>query len=205
MNYLILLRHGQSHWNLENRFTGLKDVELSENGENEAKIAGKIIKKTNIKFDIIYTSRLKRAYNTAVIALKHMETSLGDNNLIRSELLNERDYGDLVGLNKSDTKIKYGEKQVQIWRRSYDVPPPGGESLKDVVSRVEIFNNSFLKKNINEENNVLISAHGNSLRAMFICLNIFKIEEISEIEIPTGKPFLIEFENKSLLRYKYLD
>ena len=205
MNYLIFLRHGQSHWNLENRFTGLEDVELSENGENEAKIAGKIIKKTNIKFDIIYTSKLKRAHDTALIALKQMETNFESDNIITSELLNERDYGDLVGLNKNETKIKFGEKQVQIWRRSYDIAPPGGESLKNVVSRVEIFNNSFLKKNINEGNNILIVAHGNSLRAMCVCLNIFKVEEISKIEIPTGKPFLIEFKNKSLKKYKYLD
>ena len=140
MNKLILLRHGQSQWNLENRFTGWKNVPLTEKGETEAKKAGELIKKHNISIDRVFSSLLERANRTAEIAIIHADLNnlLENNKLIMtcSEKLNERDYGDLVGLNKQETADKFGKDQVHIWRRSYDTPPPNGESLKDVVERV---------------------------------------------------------------------
>ena len=132
MNYLVLLRHGESQWNKENKFTGFKDIDLSENGILAAKSAGTVLK--NIKFDNVFTSTLKRAYNTATLALTEAGQGV---DLIRHDDLRERDYGDLTGLNKDEMRQKFGEEQVHIWRRSYDVRPPGGESLKDVVARVE--------------------------------------------------------------------
>ena len=140
MNKLVLLRHGQSQWNLENRFTGWKDVPLTEKGIEEAKNAGQLIKKNNIKFDKIFSSVLQRANKTAEIAMKEAEMKhLFNNNQLnytKDQSLNERDYGDLVGLNKAETADKFGKEQVHIWRRSYDISPPNGESLKDVVNRV---------------------------------------------------------------------
>lgn len=208
MNYLILLRHGQSQWNLENRFTGLEDIPLSEKGKEEAVSAGKLIKKLYISVDLIYSSVLIRAIDTAKIAIKHAGQEHlyldGKLKLIKDSALNERDYGELVGLNKLETAKKHGDKQVHIWRRSYDISPPGGESLKKVVQRVEPFFNKYIKKNIEENKNVLISAHGNSLRAMLICLKLYKPNEISEIEIPTGKPFILSFKNSKMVDYKNL-
>ena len=209
MNYLILLRHGQSKWNLENKFTGLTDVDLTEAGIKEAINAGKLLKKLSINIDKIYSSELKRANDTAKITMKEVDLSnlYKKNELImtRDQALNERDYGNLVGLNKSDTIKKYGKEQVHIWRRSFDIPPPGGESLKDVLQRVEIYFNATIKKDIKANKNILVVAHGNSLRAMLICLKIYKPENISKVEIPTGKPILIEFENNNLLSHKTLD
>tara|TARA_B100000700_G_C14844995_1_gene761118 strand:+ start:201 stop:833 length:633 start_codon:yes stop_codon:yes gene_type:complete len=209
MNYLILLRHGQSKWNLENKFTGLTDVDLTEAGIKEAINAGKLLKKLSINIDKIYSSELKRANDTAKITMKEVDLSnlYKKNELImtRDQALNERDYGNLVGLNKADTIKKYGKEQVHIWRRSFDIPPPGGESLKDVLQRVEIYFNATIKKDIKANKNILVVAHGNSLRAMLICLKIYKPENISKVEIPTGKPILIEFENNNLLSHKTLD
>tara|TARA_B100001029_G_C14869509_1_gene343732 strand:- start:24 stop:656 length:633 start_codon:yes stop_codon:yes gene_type:complete len=209
MNYLILLRHGQSKWNLENKFTGLTDVDLTEAGIKEAINAGKLLKKLSINIDKIYSSELKRANDTAKITMKEVDLSnlYKKNELImtRDQALNERDYGNLVGLNKADTIKKYGKEQVHIWRRSFDIPPPGGESLKDVFQRVEIYFNATIKKDIKANKNILVVAHGNSLRAMLICLKIYKPENISKVEIPTGKPILIEFENNNLLSHKTLD
>ena len=145
MNKLILLRHGQSQWNLENRFTGWKDVPLTEQGKEEAEKAGQLLNKNNVKIDFVFSSVLQRANKTAEIALKqtgleHLWT--GENlNMINNASLNERDYGDLVGLNKKETAEKFGKEQVHIWRRSYDTPPPNGESLKDVVERVGLIMN----------------------------------------------------------------
>ena len=183
MNYLILLRHGQSKWNLENKFTGLTDVDLTEAGIKEAINAGKLLKKLSINIDKIYSSELKRANDTAKITMKEVDLSnlYKKNELImtRDQALNERDYGNLVGLNKADTIKKYGKEQVHIWRRSFDIPPPGGESLKDVFQRVEIYFNATIKKDIKANKNILVVAHGNSLRAMLICLKIYKPENIS--------------------------
>ena len=135
MNYLVLMRHGQSQWNLENRFTGFKDVDLSDLGREEARIAGQNLKSAGIEFDQVFTSTLKRAAETAEIALKECGQEELIRTMERQDALRERDYGDLTGLNKDETKEKFGEEQVQIWRRSYDVQPPGGESLEDVVEK----------------------------------------------------------------------
>ena len=195
MNKLILLRHGQSQWNLENRFTGWKNVPLTEKGEAEAKKAGELIKKHNISIDRVFSSVLERANRTAEIAIKKAELNnlLENNKIIMtcSEKLNERDYGDLVGLNKQETADKFGKDQVHIWRRSYDTPPPNGESLKDVVERVSPYFKENIKPLIDKGENILIAAHGNSLRAMMIELGMYKPEEISNIELPTGSPLCI--------------
>ena len=209
MNKLILLRHGQSQWNLENRFTGWKNVPLTEKGEAEAKKAGELIKKHNISIDRVFSSVLERANRTAEIAIKKAELNnlLENNKIIMtcSEKLNERDYGDLVGLNKQETADKFGKDQVHIWRRSYDTPPPNGESLKDVVERVSPYFKENIKPLIDKGENILIAAHGNSLRAMMIELGIYKPEEISNIELPTGSPLYINLDQGRLVDFKYLD
>jgi len=209
MNKLILLRHGQSQWNLENRFTGWKNVPLTEKGEAEAKKAGELIKKHNISIDRVFSSVLERANRTAEIAIKKAELNnlLENNKIIMtcSEKLNERDYGDLVGLNKQETADKFGKDQVHIWRRSYDTPPPNGESLKDVVERVSPYFKENIKPLIDKGENILIAAHGNSLRAMMIELGIYKPEEISNIELPTGSPLCINLDQGRLVDFKYLD
>ncbi len=209
MNKLVLLRHGQSQWNLENRFTGWKDVPLTEQGINEAKNAGYLIKKNNIKFDKIYSSILQRANKTAEIALKEaeMEEFFENDQLIyeRNQSLNERDYGDLVGLNKAETAEKFGKEQVHIWRRSYDIPPPNGESLKDVVERVSPYFTQQIEPLIIDKKNVLIAAHGNSLRAIMIKVGLYKSHEISSIELPTGSPLCLEYENGKLINNYYLN
>ena len=209
MNKLILLRHGQSQWNLENRFTGWKNVPLTEKGEAEAKKAGELIKKHNISIDRVFSSVLERANRTAEIAIKKAELNnlLENNKIIMtcSEKLNERDYGDLVGLNKQETADKFGKDQVHIWRRSYDTPPPNGESLKDVVERVSPYFKENIKSFIDNGENILIAAHGNSLRAMMIELGMYKPEEISNIELPTGSPLCINLDQGRLVDFKYLD
>mgnify|MGYP001415561984 FL=1 len=209
MNKLILLRHGQSQWNLENRFTGWKNVPLTEKGEAEAKKAGELIKKHEINIDKVFSSVLERANRTAEITIKYAElNNLIENNslvMTRSEKLNERDYGDLVGLNKQETADKFGKDQVHIWRRSYDTPPPNGESLKDVVDRVSPYFQENIKPLLIKGTNILIVAHGNSLRAMMIEIGIYKSEEISSIELPTGSPLCINLDQGKLVDFKYLD
>ena len=209
MNKLVLLRHGQSQWNLENRFTGWQDVPLTIQGIEEAKKAGILIKKNNIKFDKIFSSVLQRANKTAEIAMKsaEMEGLFKDNKLIytKNEKLNERDYGDLVSLNKSETAKKFGKEQVQIWRRSYDTPPPNGESLKDVVDRVSPYFNDNINPLLKKGENILIAAHGNSLRAILIKIGLYRPEEISEIELPTGSPLCINFIKGRVQDHYYLD
>ena len=205
---LVLLRHGQSQWNLENRFTGWKDIELSENGILEAKISGRLIKEKKILIDAVYSSKLKRANDTAIIAMKeaNYDHLFNDGRLImiKNIAVNERDYGDLTGLNKQKTAEKYGKKQVHIWRRSYDVNPPGGESLKNVFERVKPYFESTIKKDLEDGKNILLSAHGNSLRALFLILNFYTIGTISTAEIPTGKPFIIEYENNKITNKYFL-
>ena len=209
MNKLILLRHGQSQWNLENRFTGWKNVPLTEKGETEAKKAGELLKKHSIHVDRVFSSILERANRTAEIAIIHAKLNnlLENNKLIMtcSEKLNERDYGDLVGLNKRETADKFGKDQVHIWRRSYDTPPPNGESLKDVVERVSPYFEEYIKPALNSGENILIAAHGNSLRAMMIELGMYKSEEISNIELPTGSPLCINLDQGRLIDFNYLD
>ncbi len=208
MNKLILLRHGQSQWNLENKFTGWKNVPLTKKGEIEAKKAGELIKKHKIHIDYIFSSVLERANKTAEIAIKEANLrNLIDNNkliMTRNENLNERDYGDLVGLNKEETANKFGKEQVHIWRRSYDTPPPNGESLKNVVERVSPYFKKNIKPLLDKSKNVLIVAHGNSLRAMMIELGMYKPEEISSIELPTGSPLCISLDEGKLVDFFYL-
>ena len=208
MNKLILLRHGQSQWNLENKFTGWKNVPLTEKGEMEAKKAGELIKKNKIQIDFIFSSVLERANKTAEIAIKeaNLQNLINNNKLIltKHEDLNERDYGDLVGLNKEETANKFGKEQVHIWRRSYDTPPPNGESLKDVVERVSPYFKKNIKPLLVQNNNILIAAHGNSLRAMMIEIGMYKPEEISSIELPTGSPLCINLEGSQLVDFFYL-
>jgi len=208
MNRLILLRHGQSQWNLENRFTGWKDVPLTEKGIQEAKLAGQAMFKNNIGVDVIFSSVLQRANKTAEFVIKEMSLMNFwlDGKLImtKDESLNERDYGDLVGLNKEETTIKFGKDQVYLWRRSYDISPPGGESLKKVVERVNPFFIQFIQPQLDENKNVLIVAHGNSLRAIMIHVGLYKAEEISKIELPTGNPFIINYEYGNLIDSKFI-
>jgi 2,3-bisphosphoglycerate-dependent phosphoglycerate mutase len=209
MNNLILLRHGQSQWNFENRFTGWENVPLTEKGKEEARIAGKLMLKNHLDLDIVYSSVLKRANDTAEIAIKEMKLKhLWKNNklkFIRNKSLNERDYGELVGLNKNETAKKYGKEKVQIWRRSYSVRPPGGESLKDVINRVKPYFEKYILTKINYTKNILIVAHGNSLRALLVCNKLYKPKEISSIELPTGKPFIITYDNGKINSSKFLD
>ena len=209
MNKLVLLRHGQSQWNLENRFTGWKDVPLTEKGIIEAKNAGHLLKKHNIKIDKVFSSVLERANKTAEIAMKALEIeNLHKNGKLiyeKNQNLNERDYGDLVGLNKAETADKFGKEQVHIWRRSYDTPPPNGESLKDVVDRVSPYFTETIQPHILNKKNVLIAAHGNSLRAIMIKVGMYKPEEISSIELPTGSPLCLDYQNGELIQHYYLD
>jgi len=208
MNNLILLRHGQSQWNLENRFTGWEDVPLTEQGIAEAKVAGQLMKKNKVHIDVIFSSVLQRATKTAELAIQEMnlEQFWSDGQLLmtKDQSLNERDYGDLVGLNKEETANKYGKEQVHIWRRSYNVSPPGGESLENVVTRVKPYFVNFIEPKISEGQNVLIVAHGNSLRATMIQVGLYKAEEISKIEIPTGRPFVITYKTDKVVNSKYL-
>ena len=209
MNQLILLRHGQSQWNLENRFTGWKDVPLTIQGINEAKKAGKLIRKNNIRIDLIFSSALQRANETARLVVieidqQHLWNEKKELIMSKNQSLNERDYGDLVGLNKKETADKYGKEQVHKWRRSYDVSPPGGESLKDVVLRVQPYFDNIIQPEIINKKNILIAAHGNSLRATMIRVGLYQPKEISNIEIPTGSPFVINYENGKIIDSEYL-
>ena len=209
MNKLVLLRHGQSRWNLENKFTGWRDVPLTEKGIQEAKNAGLLIKKNKIIIDRVFSSVLERANKTAEIAI----TEAGINSLIdgenvnytKNKKLNERDYGDLVGLNKAETAERFGKEQVHIWRRSYEVPPPNGESLKDVVSRVSPYFENEIEPLIMDNKNILIVAHGNSLRAILIKVGLYKPKEISSIELPTGSPLCLEYDKGRLINNFYLN
>jgi 2,3-bisphosphoglycerate-dependent phosphoglycerate mutase len=185
---LVLVRHGQSEWNLKNLFTGWKDVDLTEQGVEEARAAGRKLKAEGIQFDVAFTSSLKRAQRTLDLILDE----LGQKNLpiTRDQALNERDYGDLVGLNKDDARKKWGDEQVLQWRRSYDVPPPGGESLKDTVARaLPYFVQEILPRVLRGER-TLIAAHGNSLRALIMVLECLTPEHILKRELGTGVPII---------------
>jgi 2,3-bisphosphoglycerate-dependent phosphoglycerate mutase len=188
MPELILLRHGQSQWNLENRFTGWVDVPLSAKGEDEARAAG--TKLRGHRIDKLYTSGLKRAIDTATLAFATAD--LTDVPTERDPALNERMYGDLQGLNKAEAATKWGEAQIKIWRRSYDIPPPGGESLADTAARVIPYWEARIKPDVVAGRNVLIVAHGNSLRALVMHLDGLTREQVLELEIPTGRPLLYE-------------
>ena len=182
---LILIRHGQSEWNALNQFTGWKDPDLTAKGIEEAHNAGRIINNLKINFDLVFTSALIRAQNTAEIILKEINQPLST---IKNQALNERNYGDLAGLNKDDARKRWGDEQVHIWRRSYNIPPPGGESLKDTGERVLPFFMKEILPYVREGKNVLVAAHGNSLRSLIKFLDNISDEDIVKLEIPTGAP-----------------
>jgi 2,3-bisphosphoglycerate-dependent phosphoglycerate mutase len=185
---LVLVRHGQSEWNLKNLFTGWRDVDLTEAGVAEARAAGRKLKSQGLSFDVAYTSALKRAQRTLDLMLEEMgQTGLP---IVRDQALNERDYGDLVGMNKDDARKKFGVDQVHIWRRSYDVPPPGGESLKDTVARALPYYVQEIQPRVLRGERVLISAHGNSLRALIMVLERLTPEQILKRELGTGVPII---------------
>lgn len=195
-NHLILLRHGQSAWNLENRFTGFQDVDLTDQGREEARCAGARIARAGVHCDVVFSSTQRRAYHTAEITLEAAGQDGLIPKIIRSDALRERDYGDLTGRNKDEARAEFGEEQVHIWRRSYDIPPPGGESLKDVVeNRVRPYFEAEIRPFLDRGRNVLAAAHGNSLRAMLIVLGLETPETINEAELPTGAPLLVSFED----------
>lgn len=193
-NFLVLVRHGQSEWNAKNLFTGWKDPGLTPVGEKEAANAGSLIKDRNIKFSMMFTSALKRAQITGEMILEGIDQTHIE--VVKNQALNERDYGDLAGLNKDDARKEWGEEQVHIWRRSYDMPPPGGESLKNTAERVlPYFNSSILPKLLQGEN-ILVAAHGNSLRSLVMQLDNLSKEEVVVLEIPTGAPIIYSFAGK---------
>ncbi len=193
MKNILLIRHGQSEWNKLNLFTGFKNIELSEQGIEEANKAGQNFKNLDIKFNIVFTSELKRAQETAKIILQNLgqwDFLYNEGKIISNINLNERDYGDLTGLNKKETAEKFGEEQVHKWRRGYSDQPPNGESLEDVVRRVTKYFEEVIKPAIqsDENGNILIAAHGNSLRALLIVMNIYQPNNINSVELSTGVP-----------------
>ena len=193
MTKIVLVRHGQSEWNNLNLFTGWKNPNLTKKGVQEAKDAGRLLKKRNIEFNVAFTSELIRAQHTLSLILEEIgQTHINTN---KNKALNERNYGDLAGLNKDEAKKKWGEEQVHIWRRSYDTSPPGGESLKNTADRVLPYYKQNIAPAIKEGSNVLITAHGNSLRALVMYLENIKPEDIVKLEIETGVPLI----------YNYLD
>ena len=190
MKHLILIRHGQSIYNLENRFTGWKDVDLTDKGINEAKNASILLKDYTI--DIAFTSKLKRAQNTLNIILQNLNISIP---ITQNISLNERDYGDLVDQNKAEASVKYGPDQVQIWRRSYDVPPPNGESLKDTYDRCI----PYFKSILSNDKNIIISAHGNSIRAIVKYLLNISEEDILKTEIGWCEPWVFKIKDNKVI------
>ncbi|MEX0759231.1 MAG: 2,3-diphosphoglycerate-dependent phosphoglycerate mutase [Tistlia sp.] len=209
MNALLLLRHGQSDWNAQNRFTGFVDVDLTEAGEAEARKGGRALRGLHI--DRLYASTLKRAYRTVELAMEacgdneHLKDPDGNWIMVRHDDLRERDYGDLAGLNKAETAERYGKEQVHIWRRSYDVPPPGGESLADVVARVGPYYERELRPKLEAGETILVGAHGNTVRALLVALGLHSPEDISGVEIPTGVPMLFELKEGRPVAYRFLD
>ena len=195
---LVLVRHGQSEWNKKNLFTGWKNPDLTELGVEEAIKAGKLLKSKGLSFDIMFTSDLFRAQETGRLILEHMD--LSNIEIIKDQNLNERNYGDLAGLNKDEARSKWGEEQVHIWRRSFDVPPPGGESLKNTAERVLPYFNNSIRPKIDENLNILIAAHGNSLRALVMELEEISSDEIVKLEIATGDPIIYECSDKGIIR-----
>ena len=197
---LVLVRHGQSEWNLKNLFTGWRDVDLTEQGHAEALAAGEKLKARGLKFDIAFTSSLQRAQKTC----QHILDVVGQSTLktIRNEALNERDYGDLSGLNKDDARAKWGEEQVHVWRRSYAVSPPGGESLRDTGARVWPYYMHVMQPYVLRGNTVLVAAHGNSLRALIMALDGMSGDEIVKLELGTGVPIVYRLNADSTVASK---
>ena len=197
MAYLTLVRHGQSEWNKKNLFTGWENPGLTDQGLSEARETGLALKAGGLKYDYLYTSVLDRAIHTANIILDALDVR--EIKTIRNMALNERDYGDLTGLNKDDARKKWGEKQVHIWRRSYDIPPPSGESLKDTADRVLPYFRKEILPLIVDGNSVLISAHGNALRALAMFIESLTSEEILKKEISTGQPITYKYKDNSFI------
>ncbi len=190
---LVLVRHGQSEWNLKNLFTGWHDVDLTEQGVKEARTAGQTLKEMKLDFDEAYTSDLLRAQKTLDLMLEEMGETLP---ITRDQALNERDYGDLTGMNKDEARKQFGEEQVHIWRRSYDVPPPGGESLKMTAERVLPYFEKEILPRVLAGKRVLVSAHGNSLRALIMELEDLTPEEILKRELGTGTPIIYRLDEE---------
>jgi 2,3-bisphosphoglycerate-dependent phosphoglycerate mutase len=199
MSLLIIVRHGQSKWNLENRFSGEVDVELTNAGEDEAKRAGQLLR--TYTFEKAYTSVLNRAIHTLDIILK--ETGITNIPVIKSPALNERNYGDLQGLNKAEVEKQYGQEQFLLWRRSFEVAPPHGESLKDTYNRVIPYYQKYIVPELMQGKNILIVAHGNSLRALMMFLEKISPEVIPSITLPTGAPRVYEFDDTLSLLTSY--
>ena len=197
---LVLVRHGQSEWNLKNLFTGWKDPDLTELGVEEAKTGAQALKETGLKFDVAFTSVLIRAQHTLDLIMEGI--SQKDMPVIRDEALNERDYGDLAGLNKDDARKKWGEEQVHIWRRSYDVPPPGGESLKDTGARVWPYYMTEILPRVLRGETVLVAAHGNSLRSLLMILDRLNREQILSVNLATGVPMVYKLNADSTVASK---
>lgn len=197
MTELVLIRHGQSVWNAANRFTGWTDVELSEKGEIEAATAGEQL--ADVRFDVVHTSALIRAQRTAEIVMSNNRVS-GEIPTRKDERLNERHYGDLQGLNKAETAEIHGTEQVQIWRRSFDVPPPSGESLEMTADRTIPYFVEEIIPDLESGMNVLVAAHGNSLRSIVMHIEGISPEDITSLEIPTGIPLHYEFDNGEIIR-----
>ena len=195
---LVLVRHGQSEWNKKNLFTGWKDPNLTDLGIEEAKQACNLLKERGLAFDIMFTSDLFRAQETGRIILDQM--NLSHIEVVKDQSLNERNYGDLAGLNKDEARVKWGDEQVHIWRRSFDIPPPGGESLKNTAERVLPYFNSEILPKIRESQNILVAAHGNSLRALVMELEKISSDEIVKLEIATGDPLTYECSDKGIIR-----
>ena len=197
---LVLVRHGQSEWNLKNLFTGWRDVGLTEKGVAEAHAAGKALKAAGLSFDVAYTSVLSRAEETCRIMLQE----LGQAGLptIRDAALNERDYGELTGLNKDDARARFGEEQVHIWRRSFDVPPPGGESLKDTAARTLPYFHTEILPRVKAGERVLVAAHGNSLRSIIMDLEGLSGDEIVARELATGSPIIYRLDAEGRIAEK---
>jgi 2,3-bisphosphoglycerate-dependent phosphoglycerate mutase len=197
---LVLVRHGQSEWNLKNLFTGWRDVDLTDAGVKEAREAGRKLKAQGLAFDVAFTSALKRAQRTLDLILEEMgQAGLP---VLRDQALNERDYGDLVGMNKDDARKKWGDEQVLKWRRSYDIQPPGGESLKDTVARtLPYFIQEILPRVLRGER-VLVAAHGNSLRALVMVLEKLSPEDILKRELATGVPIVYRLNADSTVASK---
>jgi 2,3-bisphosphoglycerate-dependent phosphoglycerate mutase len=200
MTFLVLLRHGESQWNLENRFTGWVDVPLSPKGEEEARQAGEKLKTAAIRFDLAFTSVLERAIRTLEITL----AILGQSNIPveRDQALNERHYGDLQGLNKAETAKRFGDEQVHIWRRSYDVAPPGGESLKDTAARTLPYFEAKILPAVKAGKTVLVAAHGNSLRSIVMHLDRLSREEVLELNLGTGVPIVYDIDAEGRVQGK---
>lgn len=197
---LILVRHGQSEWNLKNLFTGWKNPDLTEQGIVEARKAGQTIKAAGLEPTVFFTSALKRAQHTLDLILE--ELGITEVTISRSKALNERDYGDLAGLNKDDARARWGEEQVLIWRRSYDVPPPGGESLKDTAARTLPYYEDVILPFVKEGETVLVAAHGNSLRSMVMAIEKLTPDEILKRELATGEPVVYRITKGGKLKEK---